>query len=167
MELKEAVKIVRENSYTDFGHDDALFYEYHCACNKIVKMVRDYGYEVVDPKETHECDCVSKQAVIDLIEHYNSDGLGSVFYGYEEGVKFADAVNKLPSVNPQKWIPVSECGYPKPEEEYTRFLTVDTKGEITIQEFLLSLDEEPQPYFTGWRNITAYMPLPTYKGVEE
>lgn len=45
---------------------------------------------------------ISRQAVLDLIEHYNSDGLGSVFYGYEEGVKFADAVNKLPSVNPQE-----------------------------------------------------------------
>ena len=74
----------------------------------------------------------------------------------------------MPPVNPQKWIPVSKYGYPKPEEEYTRFLTVDTKGEITVQEFLLSLDEEPQPYFTGWRDITAYMPLPEpYKGVEE
>ncbi len=47
-------------------------------------------------------DLISRQAVIDLIEHYNSDGLGSVFYGYENGVKFADAVNKLPSVNPQE-----------------------------------------------------------------
>lgn len=44
---------------------------------------------------------ISRQAVLDLIEHYNSDGLGSVFYGYEEGVKFADAVNKLPPVTPQ------------------------------------------------------------------
>ena len=44
-------------------------------------------------------DAISRQAVLDLIEHYNSDGLGSVFYGYEEGVKFADAVNKLPPVN--------------------------------------------------------------------
>lgn len=54
-------------------------------------------------------DAISRQAVLDLIEHYNSDGLGSVFYGYEEGVKFADAVNKLPSVSTEKtgrWIPV-------------------------------------------------------------
>ena len=47
-------------------------------------------------------DCISRQAVLDLIEHYNSDGLGSVFYGYEEGVKFANAVNKLSPVNPQR-----------------------------------------------------------------
>jgi hypothetical protein len=46
-------------------------------------------------------DAISRQAVLDLIEHYNSDGLGSVFYGYEQGVKFADAVNKLPPVTPQ------------------------------------------------------------------
>lgn len=46
-------------------------------------------------------DVISRQAVLDLIEHYNSDGLGSVFYGYQEGIKFADAVNKLPQVTPQ------------------------------------------------------------------
>lgn len=46
-------------------------------------------------------DAISRQAVLDLIEHYNSDGLGSVFYGYEQGVKFAGAVNKLPSVTLQ------------------------------------------------------------------
>ena len=59
-----------------------------------------------------ECeDCVSRQAVLDLIEHYNSDGLGSVFYGYEQGVKFADAVNKLPPVTAEKvghWISNAE-----------------------------------------------------------
>lgn len=65
-----------------------------------------------------------------------------------------------------RWIPVSECGYPKPEDEYKHFLTIDNKGEITIQEFLLSLDEEPQPYFTGWRNIIAYMLLPEPYKVE-
>lgn len=46
-------------------------------------------------------DCVSRQAVFDLIEHHNSDGLGSVFYDYEQGIKFADAVNKLPPVTPK------------------------------------------------------------------
>ena len=59
-----------------------------------------------------------------------------------------------------KWIPISKYGYPKPEDEYKHFLTIDDKGEITIQEFLLSLDEEPQPYFTGMRNIIAYIPDP-------
>lgn len=54
----------------------------------------------VNPQEPCD-DTISRQAVLDLIEHYNSDGLGSVFYGYEEGVKFADKVNKLPPVTPQ------------------------------------------------------------------
>ena len=47
-------------------------------------------------------DTISRQAVLDLIEHYNSDGLGSVFYGYEEGVKFADKVKKLPPITSQE-----------------------------------------------------------------
>lgn len=72
---------------------------------------------------------------------------------------FTLAYKAISSVEP-KWIPVSEYGYPKPEDEYKHFLTIDNKGEITIQEFLLSLDEEPQLYFTGIRNIVAYMPLP-------
>jgi rubrerythrin len=51
---------------------------------------------------TRECeDAISRQAVLDLIDHYNSDGLGSVFYGYEQGEKFANEVNKLPPVKPQ------------------------------------------------------------------
>lgn len=67
-----------------------------------------------------------------------------------------------------EWIPVEKCGYPKPEDEYKHFLTIDNKGEITIQEFLLSLDEEPQPYFSGMRNIVAWQPLPEpYKGESE
>ena len=57
----------------------------------------------LEKAEQEPCeDAVSRQAVLELIEHYNSDGLGSVFYGYEEGVKFADAVNNLPSVRPQE-----------------------------------------------------------------
>ena len=44
-----------------------------------------------------------------------------------------------------KWIPISKYGYPKPEDEYKHFLTID---------------EEPQPYFTGMRNIIAYIPDP-------
>lgn len=58
-----------------------------------------------------------------------------------------------------RWIPVSE-EYPKPEDEYKNFLTVDDKGKITLEEFYLSLDEEPQPYFSGMRQAIAWMPLP-------
>lgn len=51
-------------------------------------------------------DYISRQAVFDLVEHYNSDGLGSVFDGYKQGVRFANAVNRLPSVTPKTghWI---------------------------------------------------------------
>ena len=69
---------------------------------------------------------------------------------------------------PVKWIPNGRWGYPKLEDEYKHLLTVDDKGEQTVQEFLLSLDEEPQPYFTGMRNIVAWMPLPkSYKAESE
>ena len=78
---------------------------------------------------TREDDLISRQAVLGLIEHYNSDGLGAVFYGYEEGEKFAKAVNKLPSVNPQEpktghWdsrtCKCSECDYQIAFSEYTK-----------------------------------------------
>lgn len=69
---------------------------------------------------------------------------------------------------PIEWKPFGKNGYPKPEDEYKHFLTIDNKGEITIQEFLLSLDEEPQPYFTGMRKVIAWMPLPEpYKAESE
>ena len=78
------------------------------------------------------------------------------------GHTFTDICNAIKALEQTRWIPVNEIGYPKPEDEYKHFITIDNKGEITIQEFLLSLDEEPQPYFTGMRNIVAYinMPLP-------
>lgn len=79
--------------------------------------------------------------------------------------EFCDMAISALSKNKGEWIPVGKCGYPKPEDEYKRFLTTDNKGEITIQEFLLSLDKERQPYFTGMRNIVAWQPLPeSYKG---
>ena len=67
-----------------------------------------------------------------------------------------------------QWTPISEYGYPNPEDEYKHFLTVDNKGEITIQEFYLSLDEERRPYFSGMVNVIAWMPLPEpYREVEK
>lgn len=58
-----------------------------------------------------------------------------------------------------KWIPVSEK-YPKPEDEYKHFLVTDDKDKVSIQEFYMSLDKEPQPYFSGMVNVIAWMPLP-------
>lgn len=87
------------------------------------------------------------------------DAIDALFEWYETPMN-QDAVDVICNVpSAQQWIPVSEK-YPKPEEEYKNFLTVDDKGEITIQEFLLSLDEEPQPYFTGMIQVVAWMPLP-------
>ena len=64
---------------------------------KLIDDTFDNAIKALEPCD----DAISRQAVLDLIEHYNSDGLGSVFYGYEEGLKFANTVNKLPPVNPQ------------------------------------------------------------------
>lgn len=73
------------------------------ATKEQMKLIYDTFDNAIQALEQEPCeDAISRQAVLDLIEHYNSDGLGSVFYGYEEGVKFANAVNKLSSVNPQE-----------------------------------------------------------------
>ena len=65
-----------------------------------------------------------------------------------------------------RWIPTSER-YPKIEDEYKYFLVTDEKGKVSIQEFFISLDEEPQPYFSGMVNVIAWMPLPqAYREVE-
>lgn len=102
-------------------------------------------------------DCVSR-----------ADALDCVNWGYS----FSDIykkINELPSVTPQepKWIPVSER-YPQIEDEYKYFLVTDEKGKVSVQEFFLSLDEEPQPYFSGMINVIAWMPLPEpYKAESE
>lgn len=111
-------------------------------------------------------DLIQRQAVIDCFKKWQP-------YMATRLHEFEKELFELPSVKPQKWIPIEwkpfgKHGYPKPEDEYKHFLTVDNKGEITIQEFLLTLDEEPQPYFTGMRNVIAWMPLPSpYKGEKE
>jgi hypothetical protein len=67
----------------------------------------------------------------------------------------------------QRWIPTSER-YPKIEDEYKYFFVTDDKGKVSVQEFFISLDEEPQPYFSGMVNVIAWMPLPrAYREVEE
>ena len=58
-----------------------------------------------------------------------------------------------------RWIPVSER-YPRPEDEYKYFLVTDNEGKVSVQEFFISLDKEPQPYFSGMVNVIAWMPLP-------
>ena len=45
-------------------------------------------------------DLIDRQAVLDLIEHYNSDGLGTIFIDYAHGEKLANEVKDMPSVTP-------------------------------------------------------------------
>ena len=118
-------------------------------------------------------DCISRQALKQkLQEHHNFfinayGGFSNMSQNDKSRVDeiincIAMVVNEPPVTPKEKtgWIPVSEYGYPKPEDEYKNFLTVDNKGEIDISEFYLSLEEEPRPYFSGMRNIVAWMPLP-------
>lgn len=66
-----------------------------------------------------------------------------------------------------RWIPTSKR-YPRPDDEYKFFLVTDDKGRVSVQEFYLSLDEEPQPYFSGMAKVIAWMPLPNaYKEVKK
>lgn len=92
--------------------------DYKCWDNR---LTHDEALELCHILEQEPCDdVVSRQAVLDLIEHYNSDGLGSVFYGYQEGIKFADEVKKLPPVTPthidldglKSDMKALNCGYP-------------------------------------------------------
>lgn len=105
-------------------------------------------------------------------EYIKKADMERILYSTNNAVRIGELFTELPTYTipnsaeikgewiPVGWIPNGKCGYPKPEDEYKHFLTIDNKGEMTIQEFLLSFDEEPQPYFSGMRNIVAWMPLP-------
>ena len=56
-------------------------------------------------------DLIDRQAVIDLIEHYNSDALGTVFIDYAHGEKLANEVKNIPSVTPTEMKSyIDNCG---------------------------------------------------------
>lgn len=81
---------------------------------------------------------------------------------YEQGNmgEQKEALDKaIKALEQTRWIPVSER-YPKIEDEYKYFIVTDDKGKVSVQEFFISLDEEPQPYFSGMVNVIAWMPLP-------
>ena len=84
-----------------------------------------------------------------------------------ESVAWEEVFDSLYKVvnNMPKWIPCSER-YPKIEDEYKHFLVTDDKGRVSVQVFYVSLDEEPLPYFSGTRDIVAWMPLPEPYEVE-
>lgn len=125
------------------------------------------------------CDeAISRQAVIDLIEHYNSDGLGSVFYGYEQGVKFANAVNNLPSVTSQPktghWFSISERLPTKEEYIANNGLFIVSDGNRTYAEYFdvyNSMKYFGEPTMNGFRVdrcVIAWMTLPEpYKAESE
>ena len=64
--------------------------------------------------ETHASDCISRQAMLDLIEDDSSNGVYSCFASYEDAQKFKQKVMYLPSAQPErkkgKWIAVTEDG---------------------------------------------------------
>ena len=120
--------------------------------------------DAIKALEQEQCtDAISRQDVLEKAVYTETE---EGWYGYTVDVEY---IKSLPSVTPQPktghwipvgWIPNGRWGYPNPEDEYKHFLTIDNKGEQTVQEFLLSIDEDPQPYFTGMRNIVAWQPLP-------
>jgi len=57
-----------------------------------------------------------------------------------------------------RWIPVSE-NYPKINDVYEKFLVIDADGEMSVQTFFVTL-MGCQPYFSGGRDVVAWMPLP-------
>lgn len=105
-------------------------------------------------------DAISRQAVLDLIEHYNSDGLGSVFYGYEHGVKFSNAVNKLPPVTSQPktgWIPV-ETALPEGLMVNTLVSCEDDNG-LPVRTMVALYDAFSKTWDCEYK-VIAWMPLP-------
>ena len=63
-------------------------------------IAQDKHYEIINlpsitPKPKVDDDCISRQVVLDIIEHYNSDALGSVFIDYEHGLKLVNAIKKI------------------------------------------------------------------------
>ena len=88
--------------------------------------------------------------MIDLIDRQQA--INACRYGNGES-----EIREILSV--MRWIPVSER-YPNEEDEYKHFYVTDDKGEISIQKFLISLDKEHRPYFSGMVNVVAWMPLP-------
>lgn len=108
---------------------------------------------------------MTREEAIQIIGKYDINGCG---YCHQGGNEIEEAFNMAIEALEQKpqWIPTSER-YPRPDDEYKLFLVTDDKGKVSVQEFYLSLDEEPQPYFSGMTNVVAWMPLPNaYKEVD-
>ena len=98
-------------------------------------------------------DLVSRQAIDALCD--NCDHVQAVCPHYP--CKQYTSIESLPSAQPQRWIPCSErlpeCGID--------VLTVDGYGEYEINHII---DEEDGEWY--WEPVTAWMPLPKWKGEE-
>jgi len=100
---------------------------------------------------------MTNKEAIELIKHDRDD---DIFVTTEYRKKLHEAQTmSIYALEQTQWIPVSER-YPKIEDEYKYFLVIDSKGKMSVQEFFISLDEDPQPYFSGMVDVIAWMSLP-------
>jgi len=73
--------------------------------------------------------------------------------------QLAEWLKELKQLREQtKWTPVSDA-YPQADDEYKSFLVTDANGEVSIQKFYMTIDKDPQPYFSGMVNVVAWRPL--------
>ena len=77
----------------------------------------------------------------------------------EEHRQLAEWLKELKQLREQtRWIPVSER-LPMSDEEYHTFLVTDSKGNVALSEFYLSISDK-KPYWSGMIDVKAWMPLP-------
>jgi rubrerythrin len=113
-------------------NDYDINFERHTA--EEIAEAHEMAIEALKPQsnertETHECDCISRKAVLDALHRYFADGFNSDKWWNSTYV--LDAVNKVPSTTPQpktghwthdgsywknRWI-CSECGYKLYDEQ--------------------------------------------------
>ena len=73
--------------------------------------------------------------------------------------QLAEWLKELKQLREQtRWIPVSER-LPMSDEEYHTFLVTDSKGNVALSEFYLSISDK-KPYWSGMIDVKAWMPLP-------
>lgn len=80
-------------------------------------------------------------------EQYKADLQGAYDCGYAKALEQQTG-----------WIPVSER-LPMSDEEYHTFLVTDSKGNVALSEFYLSISDK-KPYWSGMIDVKAWMPLP-------
>jgi rubrerythrin len=128
MTRDDAIKIF--NTLLLFGKCDLRKEEAEECFKMAIKALEEQPSERTEEgTETHECDCISRKAVLDALHRYFADGFNSDKWWNSTYV--LDAVNKVPSTTPQpktghwthdgsywknRWI-CSECGYKLYDEQ--------------------------------------------------